>query len=208
MRKYCVLCYNNFVMRVYDFDKTILKGNSLQKFCIYNVLRLPYLLLLFPYLITVLILHGICVLDKEHFFRALEIYLKLTPNVDKRLNKFWKKKIGCVKQWYLQQKQPSDVILSATPQVVVQPACDMLGVTCIATVGKRHCYGANKVDYFREHFGDVIPDEFYTDSLSDFPMMKYAHKGYLVKGEQVVLYYQDGKCLYDVNEAKLARKYK
>ena len=195
-------------MKVYDFDKTIFKGNSLQRFCIYNLIRLPYLILLFPYLIVILILHGARVLDKEHFFRGLELYLKLTPNLGRRLSKFWHEKIQDIKPWYLQQKQPTDVILSATPQVVVQPACEMLGVTCIATVGNKHCYGANKIDYFRESFGDVVPEEFYSDSLSDFPMMKYAHRGYLVKGNDVVLYYQDGKCLYDVDERKLARRYK
>ncbi|MCQ2565113.1 MAG: hypothetical protein MJ152_04600 [Clostridia bacterium] len=44
-----------------------------------------------------------------------------------------------------------------------------------------NCYGKAKVDAFVEKFGNVKLDAFYSDSLSDLPMMKMSKESYLTK---------------------------
>lgn len=187
-------------MNGYDFDKTILKGNSVRRFCTYCSWRLPYLWLLLPELLLALILYGLRIIRKEGFLRMLEFYTLLVPCRKKFVARFWDKNIKHVQQWYLDAKRPDDVVVSASPDFLIEEVCARLGVACIASkTGKRgqivgkHCYGENKVTMFRERFGDAELQTFYSDNMSDEPMFRYAKRGYLVKGKEITLVYQDGK---------------
>lgn len=195
-------------MRVYDFDDTIYHSNSLRRFFGFCLLRFPYLVLVMPTQLFAYILNKCGVMSKERSLTVLEWFLYLVPNVKKQVNKFWNKEFCRIKQWYLQQKEPTDVVISATPSLIIGEVCNRLGVSYIATEKGIHCYGHNKVTLFKQRFGNVIPQEFYSDSLSDYPMLKYAEKGFVVQGEKVTLYYDNGVSVVDIDENKLQRKYK
>ena len=70
---------------------------------------------------------------------------------------------------------------------------EKLGATLIATeydvkTGKiigENCYGDAKRIAFLKRFPEKKLTAFYSDSMSDLPMMKLAGRGFLVKGEKV-----------------------
>ena len=49
----------------------------------------------------------------------------------------------------------------------------------------KNCYGEAKVEEFKRVYPKATLEAFYSDSLSDLPMMRLADKAYLVKGEEV-----------------------
>lgn len=193
------LCYNADMIG-YDFDKTILKGNSLQRFSLYCFVRLPYLWLLLPVYLFASILYLLRIVKKEGYLRVLEWFIVLVPNREKKVRRFWDKNIKHVKQWYWDVKRDDDLIISASPAYLIDEICSRLGVRCIASpVGKRgtvcakHCYGEQKVVLYRQQFGDAPLDAFYSDSMSDTPMFRMAFEGYLVKGDKITLLYKNGE---------------
>lgn len=193
------LWYNN-TMNGYDFDKTILKGNSVCRFSIFCYIRLPYLWLLLPQLLLAVILRGLRIIKKDPYLRMLEWFIVLVPHRERFVKRFWDKNIRHVKQWYLNARKDDDVIISASPAYLIEEACARLNVRCITSpsnknghvVGK-HCYGEQKVVRFREEFGNAPLETFYSDSMSDAPMLKLAKRGYLVKGDKITLIFQNGE---------------
>lgn len=188
-------------MNGYDFDETIFKGNSLRRFFFYCLVRLPYLILYMPIQLLSVILYGVRILNKHRFLCVLEWFIVFVPCKRKFIDKFWQKNFKRIKAWYLEQKRSDDVIVSASPQYLVEPACQQLGVTCIAsqvdlksgkTIGK-HCHGKAKPHFYKEVFGDAPLATYYSDSLSDKPMFLLAESGYLVKGSKITLLYQNGQ---------------
>lgn len=189
-------------MNGYDFDETILKGNSVRRFFCYCWLRLPYLIIYIPVLIAAVIFKR-CVTSNA-YYNMLTYFVKLIPNKEKFVRKFWDKNIGKIKQWYYEQKRDDDIIISASPAYLIDEACKRIGVNSIATpvdlrtckvIGGNHCYGKEKPTFYRERFGDTPLETFYSDSMSDEPMFKLAKRGYLVKGEKITLIYENGELL-------------
>ncbi len=193
--------YNNF-MNGYDFDKTILKGNSVRRFFCYCWARLPYLFIYLPVLLCAVIFKR-CV-SSDTYYNMLTYFVKLVPNKQKFVVRYWDKHINKIKQWYFKQQKEDDIIISASPDYLVNEACKRIGVKCIATpvdlktskvLGGKHCYGKNKPDFYREVFGDTPLETFYSDSMSDEPMFKLAKRGYLVQGDKITLIYENGEML-------------
>ena len=186
-------------MNGYDFDDTIFRGNSTRRFFFFCLLRLPYLVIMIPVIVVAGLLRGLRILNKDQFLYALEWYVALLPNAERLAVKFWDRNIGRIKTWYLEQRQDDDVIVSASPKFLIEEACKRLGIRCIATDldtrGKlhgNHCYGAEKVVAYKAQFEDNSLVTYYSDSLSDTPMLKLAEYGYLVKGDEVTLVYEHG----------------
>lgn len=188
-------------MNGYDFDDTIFKGNSFFKFSFYCLWRLPYLIIFAPLQIVAVILRALRIINKNTYLWALGLYVALVPNVSKHVNAFWDKNMRNVKGWYLRQRKDDDVIVSASPAYLICEVAKRLGLRYIASeinaktgaVNGVHCHGQSKVDSFCNACPDVKLATYYSDSLTDVPMFKFAGKGYLVKGDKITLLYQDGK---------------
>mgnify|MGYP003320910724 FL=1 len=54
------------------------------------------------------------------------------------------------------------------------------------------CYKEHKLEVFHSVYGDVIIDDFYTDSMADKPMMDISKNVYMVKGEKITQIKKDG----------------
>jgi len=190
-------------MNGYDFDKTILQGNSVQRLFFYCMLRFPYLTLYLLVDLVVSILYALRILSKNAFLNALEGFLLFVPNRQKVVERFWDKNFKHIKAWYLEQRRDDDLIVTASPQFEVEQAAKRLGVTCIGTdldpkTMKRngvHCYGAKKVEAYKRAYGSTPLLSYYSDSWSDEPMFALAQKGYLVHGDDVFLVYENGNKL-------------
>ncbi len=185
-------------MTGYDFDQTIYAGNCFVDFYFYCLLRRPYIALLLPYQLILSILYLLRILNRKQFKQSFHCYLFFVFGKERMIANFWKTHIKKIKLWYLQQKQPDDVIISASPEFFLKPVCDMLEIkNLIATkmdLRNGHIHGENcchdaKVRMFQQYFGaDAKLHGFYSDSRQDLPMMQYAEKGYFVYSDMIIEY--------------------
>ena len=100
--------------------------------------------------------------------------------------------ITVFRPWYLAQKQPDDLVVSASPEFLLAPACRRLGIRppiasrVDARTGRYtglNCKGAEKVSRFREQYPDAEIGQFYSDSRSDAPLAHLARRAFLVRGD-------------------------
>ena len=179
-------------MNGYDFVKTIYDGDSSTDFFVYMVFSRVYLLLFFPWFLVVFTLYGLKILSKKKTKQCLFFFIPWYRNLDAIMEKFWDKKISKVFDWYKAQQKEDDIIISASLSFVLEPAMKRLGIknylctnfdTKTGKVIGENCYGKQKVVKFVAKFPDEKLKSFYSDSMSDFPMMRLSEKAYLVKNK-------------------------
>ena len=132
----------------------------------------------------------------------VEFFVVLVPCRQKFVARFWNKNIKHIQKWYLDAQRPDDIVVSASPDYIINEICSRLGIACIASktgkhgqvVGK-HCYGEHKVTMFRERFPEAELETFYSDSMTDAPMFEIAKRGYLVKNNKITQIYENGQPL-------------
>ena len=115
-------------------------------------------------------------------------YLTLIDDFDKQIERYWNKNEKKIASWYLAQRRPDDLIISASPNCVIDPIAKRLGVRYMATDFDRE-YGVflNKMKYAKEKARYIIDqgfpmiENFYSDSLADTPLALCAEKAHLVK---------------------------
>ncbi len=176
---------------VYDFDKTVCKGDSTVHFWLFCVARQPKALLRLPAAVKGILGYKLGIIPKTRGKEAALSFLKNIKNPEQLVVEFWDQNISRIYPWYLSQKKENDVIISASPEFLLAEACRRLGVgTLIASkvdIGTgsflgENCYGEEKPLRFREVFGESRIDCFYSDSHSDDPMARLAEKSYIIRG--------------------------
>ena len=180
------------MINVYDFDKTIYNGDSTIDFYLYCLKKQPSIVLLLPKQILAFGKYKLKLKEKEYFKEIFFSFLKKIHNIDDKVEDFWLNNKSKIKAWYHEQKSNTDVIISASPEFLLKPICDELKVNLIATkVDKnsgafksKNCYGQEKVIRYKKEVNKKI-NKFYSDSLSDKPMMDLAKEKYLVKGNKL-----------------------
>ena len=185
-------------MKCYDFDKTIYKKDSSISFFFYCLKRTPKIFFYSLVLAIYCFLHAIKIMKtktfKEKFFKFLKW---IDP--DKMVNDFWDKEIKNINQWYLDQKEDSDVIASASPEFLVRGAMERINpkATLICTnmdkaTGKiegNNIKGENKKQVILEKFEEKF-EACYSDSVNDLPMLDLGNKKFFVVKENI---YEFGK---------------
>ena len=181
-------------MNVYDFDKTIYDGDSTADFYLFALGRHKSILALAPSLFRAFVRfyvfkRGTKTEFKEKMYRFLS-----RCDTERDVADFWETHINKIKPFYQAQQREDDVIISASPEFLLQPACDKLGIRYLmASLVDPHtghyegvnCHGEEKVRRFREVFGQSRIDKFYSDSYSDTPLALLAQKAYIVKGNEL-----------------------
>ncbi len=181
-------------MNVYDFDKTIYKYDSTADFFLYCMRKHPKIIKLIPSICLWFTKHYIlksC--TKTEFKERIMQFVKYIE-YEKDIKDFWDKNKKKIKSFYIKQQKKDDVIISASPTFVLEPICKELGIENLicsrvdVKTGKYtglNCHGKEKVIRYREIFGNIAVDEFYSDSKSDTPMAQIAEKPFLVKGNKI-----------------------
>lgn len=176
-------------MNVYDFDRTIYINDSSTDFFFYCLRKNPAAVVrTFPSIIVKAVQ---CFLGKCEMKDLKEInfsFLKYIPNIDPYVDKFWKERRQRIGKWYLAQAHEDDVIISASPEFLLEQVREILGVDIIGTrmdkksgqIFGRNCHDTEKVTRFFEKYPDAKIEEFYSDSLSDAPMAQLADRAYIV----------------------------
>ena len=183
------------MINAYDFDKTIYDGDSSVDFYLYCLKRNKKVLLSLPIQIYGLILYILGIIEKTEFKEYVFSYLKRIDDIDKYIKDFWKINYKKIKKWYLDQKEKSDVIISASPEFLLKSLEKKLNVKVIASkvnkkTGKfesKNCHDYEKIQrYQNETKNEYNIKKFYSDSIkSDYPMLEYAKEAYHVNKNEV-----------------------
>ncbi|MBE6823805.1 MAG: phosphoserine phosphatase [Ruminococcaceae bacterium] len=181
-------------MNVYDFDNTIYDGDSTVDFYLFCLKRHKKIAtrcpsLLFAFLKFYVFKIGTKTQFKETMYRFLTFC-----DIDKDLADFWDKHKSNIKDWYLKQKRIDDVIISASPQFLLDPIGEKLGFDVIASkvdkfTGKyngENCYYKEKVSRFYEKYPNSEIEEFYSDHYSDEPLANISKKAFIVDGNKIL----------------------
>ena len=183
-------------MNAYDFDKTIYDGDSTADFYLFCLKRHKKIIFMCaPSLLGATLRFYAAKKGTKTQFKETMYRFLLYCDCERDVRDFWAKNRKRIKRFYLEQKRPDDVIISASPVFLLSPICEELGTgTLIASkvdpktglYSGENCHGVEKVRRFREIFGEeAVAEEFYSDSHSDDPMAKTARKAFMVKGESV-----------------------
>ena len=176
-------------MNVYDFDGTIFYSDCSIGFALWCMKRHPKLWFTFlPGMIKSLIMHKLGILPNYLLQRKMFSYLTMIDDFDIQIERYWDKYENRISAWYLAQKRPDDLIISASPDCIIGPIANRLGVNYMATEYDREfgvfmnnlMYAKEKAKYIIDHGFPVI-DNFYSDSLADTPLALCAEKAHLVK---------------------------
>lgn len=180
-------------MNVYDWDNTIYRGDSTVNFVLWLYGHRPLTLLSVFRTGICALLYGLHIISKLTFKQNLYHMFVFVKDMDQTADEFVSTHMDHVKQWYVDQKRPDDMVISASPEFTIKRFCSKLGITnSLASVvdpatGKYtglNCHGSEKVRRFKEVTTDQKIEAFYSDSLSDAPLAELAEKAYLVKGNE------------------------
>lgn len=191
-------------MNVYDFDKTIYDGDSTLDFYFFSLKKSPMLIRFLPIQIIGFIKYMFGMYSKLQFKEKFYSFLKGIKDVDSMVELFWNENQDKIKDWYLKSKEESDVIISASPEFLLNTICRRIGIKHLiaSEVNKdtgicegENCYGEEKVLRFKKYFEKGEIKKFYSDSLSDAPISLMASERYIVSGNNILQWdqYSPGK---------------
>ena len=175
-------------MNVYDFDGTIYPTDCSIDFFFWRMKRHPKLwVTYFPKTIKNLVLRKMGKMTEATMQREFFGYLTLVDDFDEQIERYWDRNEKRIASWYLAQKRPDDLIISASPNCIIEPIANRLGVRFMATDFDRE-FGVflNKMKYAKEKARYIIDqgfpmiENFYSDSLADTPLALLAEKAHLV----------------------------
>lgn len=176
-------------MNVYDFDGTIYNGDSTIDFFLYALKCRPSLVRFLPEQLWGAVLYSVKRIDKtkwkEFFFHFLSAI-----DAEKLTESFWNQNQDKIYNWYRRQQKADDIIISASPEFLLQPVCKRLGIHFLiaskvdiqsGTFLNENCRGQEKVRRLAAEYKITHIDNFYSDSHSDLPLAQIADKAFLVK---------------------------
>lgn len=174
-------------MNVYDFDKTIYPSDCTASFYGFCLRHYPRAWLTLSCTVWAFFAMGTHLLTKT---RAKEIFFRFLRHTPPEApERFWKAHRDRFYPWYLAQKRPDDLIISASPAFLIAPAAEYLGISYIASpvdsrTGRytgKNCDGAEKLRRYRKAYGDAPIAGFWSDSRSDRYLAEIAEKAWLVR---------------------------
>lgn len=180
-------------VNVYDFDKTIYRGDSSVDFYFYNLMNDQRLMKYLPKQLVASLSYKLHRKTKTQMKEVLYSYFNSIEDMETTLIKFWGKKAKKIKKFYATTRREDDIIISASPEFMLKPIMEQLNVTCIASIVDKktsvytglNCYGEEKVLRLKQQFPNVRINDFYSDSLADTPLAKIAKRAFLVTGNKI-----------------------
>lgn len=180
-------------MNVYDWDKTIYDGDSSVDFYKYCLKHHKNIARLWPRQARAAAQYKRGKITKTEMKTVFYEYFKLIPNIKTVVENFWDEHESNIKTWYYDIQRSDDLIISASPEFLLEPICNKLNVALIASVVDPHtganlrpnCFGSEKVVRMKELYSMDDMEAFYSDSYSDDPLAQYAKKAYYVVGDEL-----------------------
>lgn len=188
-------------MNVYDWDKTIYNGDSTFDFMKYLWWHRPKTWLNLPRTLIYGVLYKLGIVEKQVFKENLFRAFMYVNDMKEMTSSFVTSHLDKVKRWYVEQRAPRDIIITASPEFLVETfgvymrslrmaerRLIVVGSPVDMYTGKysgKNCDGEEKVRIFKLRWANRKIDEFYSDSLSDTPMARLAERAFLVKGTKI-----------------------
>ena len=171
-------------MNCYDFDHTVYDGDVMIDFFLFSIKNRPSLLRYLPKQFFGFVLFKLGRISKTKFKECFFCFLQGMQYLN--ILEFWLTHKHKLCGWYLEKMQETDVIISASPEFLLE-AAPIKTKNIIASVVdiktgsflSLNCYGEEKVKRYSELY-QKGPSEFYSDSWSDLPMMRISEKSFLV----------------------------
>ncbi len=194
MRRKNRLLKKDTIMYIYDFDKTIYDGDSTAAFIKFCVKRYKKTLVTLIPTGWAFLLYAVGIYTKTQFKEKMYRFLKYIPDIDKALLEFWDGHEEKILDYYIAQKSTEDIIISASPEFLLEPICERLGIKrLIASRVDKHtgkytgenCWGAEKVVRLKDKYGITECDRFYSDSFSDTPLAEIAKEAFIVRRNEL-----------------------
>ena len=179
-------------MNAYDFDKTIYHRDTTAQFYLWCLRRWPKIARRWPAVLWAALKLALKRADKTGFKGVFLRFLQDVPDPEREIERFWDANMPLIHRWYRAQRRDDDVVISASPEFLIRPACTALGIEhVLASPVDPHtgrfsglnCHGEEKVRRVRAIWPDATVENFYSDSHSDDPMAALARRAWLVRGE-------------------------
>lgn len=186
-------------MNIYDFDGTIYRGDSTRDFFGYCLKEYPKTWLSLPWTAVCALGFILKIVPKTKFKQNFYRFLRGVPDTARAVEAFWDAHMDGIEVWYLRQKQPEDLIISASPEFLLRSPCKRLGILppIASLVDEKtgrytgvNCHGREKVRRLYEQVGECHIKRFYSDSLSDTPLAELADQSFFVKKGEVAAWPQ------------------
>ena len=176
-------------MNVYDFDGTIYTRDSSVDFFKFELKRHPFIIRRLPIFCIKAVKYkfGKCSIEelKSCFFS----FLQDISDIQSEISLFWSSHMKYIAEWYMNQRQETDIVISASPYFLLELPCENLGIHKLIASDvdiqsgnflSANCKEKEKVRRFKELFPMDKIDKFYSDSISDSPMAEQASEAFLI----------------------------
>lgn len=182
-------------MNVFDFDGTIYDGDSTRDFFAFCLKKYPRTWLSLPRTGVCAVGFLLHLLPKTGFKQNFYRFLRGVPDIEQAVEQFWREHMGNIQAWYLEVREQGDLVISASPEFLLETPCKQLGILppIASKVDAKtgiytgvNCHGKEKVRRFREQFGQASVENFYSDSKSDSPMAELAVRAFFIRKGQVL----------------------
>lgn len=175
-------------MNIFDFDGTLYQGDSSFDFWKYCLSRYPSTRKRIPleFLAASKYLLGLLTLDQ---FKAIFYsYFTEVSSIDAAVHAFWDARSDRLRMDVVGHSQEGDLVVSASPEFLLKPICEILGLQLIASEVDQgsgallgpNCKGSEKVVRIKAQGFPLRYEKAFSDSLSDTPIAVLADKAYLV----------------------------
>ena len=163
-------------MKVFDFDNTLYRGESSVDFSFYMIQHNKKILRYVPTILFSLVGYKLCLLKKEKIESIINDFfagvLDGTESLSAFVNQFWEAHAVKLNKDLLRLIGPGDVIISASPEFLLEGIREMLNTEKIigteVDLGRKKItwfnFGDNKVKRYRELYGERQIKAFYTDA--------------------------------------------
>jgi len=190
-------------MNVYDFDGTLLLGDS-EVYFIKYIFSNKELLKKYPRvrkykLLSYTYLYIKFIKKYDYNYRLNKRYAFLKEinkdDINGIIKSFWDEHMKYIMPWYKDLHKSDDVVTSATPRFLLEEIIKRLKIKYLIasefdldtlSLKSDFNYSTGKVESFKKCFKDIIPEKFYSDSDSDLPMAKFACRAYKVIGDTII----------------------
>lgn len=181
------------VIKVFDFDNTIYRGESSVDLALFMIKNNKKILLYLPSIFVNMIKYKLCLVKKEKLIKKINNFMSAIIFDRKELlelvERFWSKKIHKLDRKMLKRINRDDVIITAGPDFLIHGIKKLLNTNNIISSEideaknkmKYFNFGDNKVKRYKELYGDKRISCLFTDSYNDRALMDISDKVFIVK---------------------------
>lgn len=176
---------------LYDFDGVIYRGNCSFDFFMYCLTYYPNIFKYVPRYVVDYILIKNRLIDIDNKSYDFCRFLLDVKDVDDLILSFWNHNITKINKWYKEQMKSNDLIITESPDFLMNPICEYLNIESLSSVVDKNtgivtmfCYRENKATVLEKKYPNQIFNSFYTDNIYDDRFLfDSANTVYCVKGK-------------------------